>query len=92
MSAPDDMLNDILHSHANWAHQWPSHDTGTYIYGNGKQVDTEEAKAAIRAAIQSALPEKYPEIGVAQTQIIYARGYNAAISEIEANLKKKGLL
>jgi hypothetical protein len=60
---------------------------------------TDAIMAAIRAAIQSALPEKreLPPINAEWNEpwMHVAGGvseYNTAISEIEANLKKKGLL
>lgn len=58
-------LEEILRSHANWAHQWPTQKTGTYIYGNGKQSDTVSTKAAIlawhTAEVERAKAEAYDD-------------------------------
>jgi hypothetical protein len=84
-SAPDDVLDAILNRLVALAE----------LMG-GSARDTSEAKAAIRAAIQSALPMKQAEeMHTADHRDLInlkAVGYNAAISEIEASFKRKGLL
>jgi hypothetical protein len=69
---------------------------GFYWEYEDMEYCAEKLVSAIRAAIQSALPMKQAEeMHTADHRDLInlkAVGYNAAISEIEANLKKKGLL
>jgi hypothetical protein len=100
-SAPDDILDDVLEKlyNAAWVEGSTYDDTLEQAGADTEPRSTKElrsctrAKAAIRAAIQSALPEKCAvSRSLGKDYAGYSRGYNAAISEIEANLKKKGLL
>jgi hypothetical protein len=59
------------------------------VWITDKKLD--EIMSLIRAAIQSGMPEK-KEIIYGADKYDWEEGYNAAISEIEASLKAKGLL
>jgi hypothetical protein len=63
-----------------------------WVSNDEKAHAVSEAKAAIRAAIQSALPGKLADDDSGDWRRGVTSGFNAAISEIETKLKEKGLL
>jgi hypothetical protein len=100
-SAPDDVLRDILTEFAPRAEE-SFHLTGSKPYFAIKEEDLPKVADAIRAAIQSALPEKIepeaPSLGYKgdsegrKLLIEWRKGRNDAIDTMTANLKSKGLL
>jgi hypothetical protein len=89
-SAPDDVLREIVQKHRYEVN-------GEMVYGKTAYSPDDFAINTIRAAIQSALPEKKPTIEQFGGDDFkydsgYFDGFNRAIDTMTANLKSKGLL
>lgn len=58
---------------------------------NGTKLTEQQAEAIINLIldkVEKGLPKEYPEVGVTQNQISYARGYNQALGEQRKLIKE----